>query len=311
MSNVVTPHDHFFRGMLQNKETAKEFFRFHLPANIRQEVDLESIELESDSFIESNLRAQATDLLYTAQFGERRGYLYMLVEHQSTSNKFMPFRLLKYIVAIMDRHLKQNKGGILPVVYPMVVYSGKSPYNCSKDIFDLFGSNKELAIDTLLKPYQLVDFNKIDDNKIKQYIYHGVVIKTMQHIYDHDIIPTLEREIIPMLRSLINSLGKDYIKTVVHYIIEAGEISDEKKLIEIINNGLSKDFGEEAMTFANRLRQEGMQQGMQQGMHLGEEKTKMLFVKNLLRENESIERIAKLIGLSVKEIERIKSESVS
>ncbi|MHA2040139.1 MAG: Rpn family recombination-promoting nuclease/putative transposase [Promethearchaeota archaeon] len=35
-------------------------------------------------------------MLYTAQFGQRQGYLYLLVEHQSTPDKLMPYRLLKY-----------------------------------------------------------------------------------------------------------------------------------------------------------------------------------------------------------------------
>ena len=312
MTGVVTPHDHFFRGMLQHKETAKEFFQSHLPANIRKEINLDSIKLESDTFIESNLRSQATDLLYSAQFSERLGYLYLHVEHQSTPDKFMPFRLLKYVVAIMDRHLKQNKGDILPVVYPMVVYSGKEPYNCSRDIFDLFGSNKELAIDTLFKPHQLLDFNKIDDNKIKQYIYHGVIIKTMQRIHDHDIISALEKEIIPILQPLINLLGKNYVNTVVHYVIEAGEISNEEKLIEIINHGLSKNFGEEAMTFANRLRQEGEQvgieKGMQKGMQQGKYQASVSFVKYLLSEGKNIREIEQITGLSSSEIGKIKRE---
>ena len=57
MSNITTPHDLFFRNVLQNKEVAKEFFRFHLPVNIRKEIDLNSIQLQADSLIESSLRA--------------------------------------------------------------------------------------------------------------------------------------------------------------------------------------------------------------------------------------------------------------
>lgn len=298
MSNITTPHDLFFRNVLQNKEVAKEFFRFHLPANIKKYIDLNSIQLQSDSFIESNLKEQLTDLLYTAQLGERQGYLYALVEHQSTPDKLMPFRLLRYTIAIMDRHLKQNNTDVLPVVYTLVVYTGRRPYNYSTDIFDLFGSNKDLAIDTLFKPHQLIDFNKINDNRIKQYIYHGVIVKTMQHIWDPDIIPAMEREIVPLLRSIIESLGKDYVNTILCYVIETAEISDEKKLVKIVTDGLSKEFGEEIMSFANRLRQEGRQEGI----HLGEK----IVARNLLKENESIEKIAKVTNLSVEEIKKIK-----
>ena len=295
-------HNRFWWSTLENRKVVKEFFQCHLPANIRQILNLESIKLESGNFIETNLRTQATDMLFTAQFGERQGYLYLLIEHQSTPCKIMPFRLLKYSVAIMARHLKVYGGDILPVVHPLVVYSGNKPYNYSTDIFDLFGTNKELAINTLLKPAKLINFNDIDDNKIQQYVYHGVIIKIMQCIHDADILPAMEQKIIPMLHKLVNSLGSDFVNTVIYYAMEAGEISDEKQFIEILNKGLSKKFGEEAMTFAQRLEQKGRQEGRQEGKYEGS----ISFVKYLLSEGKDAEEISKITGLSLGEVIKIK-----
>lgn len=154
-NEIHTPHDRFFRKMMQSKEIAQEFFNIHLPADIRNEIDLNSIELRSDTFIETNLRSKITDLLYSVLFKKsgKEGYIYILVEHQSTATKLMPFRMLKYMVAAMERHMAMYEEDVLPIILPIVVYTGCYPYKHSTDIFDLFGDdNKKLATEMLLKP---------------------------------------------------------------------------------------------------------------------------------------------------------------
>ncbi len=65
------------------------------------------------------------------------GYVYTLIEHQSTENLYMPFRMLRYSVAAMQRHLEQHK--TLPLVIPVLFYHGeRSPYPYSMNWLDCF-----------------------------------------------------------------------------------------------------------------------------------------------------------------------------
>lgn len=74
----------------------------------------------SESFIDDKLRLQVADILYSADFGDQSGYLYILIEHQSSQEELMPFRILKYVFAIMESHLKTTGKTRLPVVYSMM-----------------------------------------------------------------------------------------------------------------------------------------------------------------------------------------------
>lgn len=65
-----------------------------------------------------------------------------------------------------------------------------------------------------------------------------------------------------------------------------------------------REAEEKYMTLAETLRQEGMQKGMLLGKHEALE----MFARNLLKHNESIEKIALLTGLSVSEIEKLKEK---
>uniref|UniRef100_UPI003306ACE1 Rpn family recombination-promoting nuclease/putative transposase n=1 Tax=Photorhabdus viridis TaxID=3163327 RepID=UPI003306ACE1 len=52
-----TPHDAVFKQFLSHIDTARDFLEIHLPAKLRAVCDLDTLRLESGSFIEDNLRA--------------------------------------------------------------------------------------------------------------------------------------------------------------------------------------------------------------------------------------------------------------
>lgn len=56
-STTSTPHDAVFKKFLTHTDTARDFLSIHLPPLLRQICDLNSLQLESGSFIEENLRA--------------------------------------------------------------------------------------------------------------------------------------------------------------------------------------------------------------------------------------------------------------
>ena len=74
--NHLSAHDHFVRSMMSDQLVASEFFEQHLPKHIKQLVHLDTLQPQSDSFIDDDLKMQIADLLYKVQFGEREGYLY-------------------------------------------------------------------------------------------------------------------------------------------------------------------------------------------------------------------------------------------
>lgn len=72
--------------------------------------------MASSSFIEDYLKGQCSDMLYSMKTTTGHyDYIYCLIEHQSRPEKLLPFRLLRYAVAAMQRHMKQGNDQ-LPVV---------------------------------------------------------------------------------------------------------------------------------------------------------------------------------------------------
>jgi len=85
-------------------------------------------------------------------------------------------RVFRYLTLLLERHIAQKKNPLpLPLVYPIIVYTGAKPYTYATDFFNLFGTeNKELAKSLFLSPFQLVDVCRKSDEEIKKHDWFGL-----------------------------------------------------------------------------------------------------------------------------------------
>lgn len=134
----TTPHDAVFRQMLTQKEVARDFLQIHLPEAFLNICDMDTLTLESGSFIEDDLHTSYSDILYSLQTTHGPSYVYALIEHQSKPDKFMAFRLMRYAIAAMQHHLNAGHK-TLPLVVPILFYHGmESPWPYTLNWHHLF-----------------------------------------------------------------------------------------------------------------------------------------------------------------------------
>ena len=91
-----TPHDAVFKRFLRHPETATDFLTLYLPEAILQRCDFSTLRLQSASFIDEDLRAWYSDVLWSVQTTCGTGYVYVVIEHQSSPDSHMAFRLMRY-----------------------------------------------------------------------------------------------------------------------------------------------------------------------------------------------------------------------
>ena len=84
MTEATTPHDAIFKAFLSRPETARDFIEIHLPPSLVKLCNLDTLHLESSSFVEENLRQYYNDVLYSVETTKGCGYIYVLIEHQSS-----------------------------------------------------------------------------------------------------------------------------------------------------------------------------------------------------------------------------------
>lgn len=146
----------------------REIFAVVPPAPFLAICELDSLQLVSGSFVEEDLRASYSDILYSLRTRHGPGYVYALIEHQSTPDKLMAFRLLRYALAAMQRHLDAGHD-TLPLVVPILFYHGKvSPWPWARNWQQLF-ADPALAKALYSNDFPLVDLTVMPDNQIARH----------------------------------------------------------------------------------------------------------------------------------------------
>jgi len=173
-------HDAFFQKSMENPKVARAFLKAHIPETLLKHIDLTQLELQPRIHIDDVGSQYISDLVYKTKMDDQEAYLYLALEHQSYHDPWLAFRILKYTLHIMDRHLKQQRK--LPLVYPCVVYHGKSPCRLQPDIRELIDAPKELIDDYFLKPFKLVDLRQIEDQELAQHQWAGLMELEMMTI---------------------------------------------------------------------------------------------------------------------------------
>lgn len=205
-------HDEVIRGAFENPIVAQEFFETYLPPHIKTLFSFETLKMEKDNFVERSLRKSIVDILFSAKFNNEDGYLYLLLENQSTPDYYMALRLFKYMFKIAEYHKKATKSKKFPFVYPVVFYNGVQNYNAPTNLWELF-ENSELVKTTWTNDYQLINVQNISDEKLKEKAWSGILQFFLKHIHEQDLLKRWQ-EVADLLPEIIKvNIGIDYYST--------------------------------------------------------------------------------------------------
>lgn len=286
-----TPHDAFFKQFLMHPDTARDFLDIHLPAEIRGICDLDTLRLESSHSVEESLKEQYSDVLYSVKMQGTSGYIHVLIEHQSTADKKMAFRMMRYAIAAMHRLLK-DENGPLPLVVPLLFYQEKtSPYPLSMSWLDMFAL-PELARRIYSEPFPLVDITVIPDDDIMQ----------------HRRIALLER--------LVTLISAEYttesqLNSLLSYMVQRGHTDQPQVFYRELANRLPQE--ESMMTLAEWFEEQGMQKGVREGMlegkreglQEGKTEERRNIARRMLESGMTREAVAQITTLTDDELEQI------
>jgi hypothetical protein len=112
-----------------------------------------TLKSESTSLIDPKLAELRSDVLFSVVFAGRPAFVYVLMEHQSSSDRWMPLRLLGYMVRIWEAHLQEHpRSERLPAIIPLVVHHGAGGWTAARvfsDVIDLDDEARSLLAEYL------------------------------------------------------------------------------------------------------------------------------------------------------------------
>jgi predicted transposase/invertase (TIGR01784 family) len=281
MTELSNPHDHFFRELLSRQETARDFLRYYLPAEVGPLLDLSAPKLLQDSFIDQELREHSSDLLYqvTLRKGGSPTYVYVLFEHKSYPDPMVAFQLLRYMVRIWERD--RNQGTKLAPIMPVVLYHGEAWWRVAPNLQAIFQAPAELASYLPDYRYWLCDLSQYSDAEMKGEMILQVGLLTLKYILRDDLREHLV-DILSLLRQLSQQqTGLEYLETVLRYLAGGTSKINDEELWKAVEAAFPK--GEALVgTIAEKWVEQGLQRGLQQGRQEGEHRAKLKALRQIL-----------------------------
>ncbi len=278
MGDISNPYDKLFRETWSNRAFAQDFLQNYLPDTILQRIDLESLSISKDSFVDLAFKEFHSDLLYFVNFSEHAGYLYLLFEHKSYPEKYIHLQLMEYMLKIWRLHLKQHPGStVLPQIAPMVLYHGQRNWTIPLNFSGAFGKREELLTEYIpMFEYVLVDLSRYSDEDIRGTIMSRVVLLLLKHIFDADIEQRLPA-ILSLLRGLLDKTsGLQYLETLLRYIASATDKIKKEQIMKIVEKTFMAIEGRNVvMTLAEQWIQEGYEKGYEKGIQYAEKQAEI------------------------------------
>ncbi len=179
----------------------------------------------------------------------------------------MAFRLMRYAVAVMQRHLDAGHEK-LPLVIPVLFYHGLvTPYPFSMRWLDEFAA-PELATTLYHGEFPLADITVIPDDEIATHQRMATLELLQKHIRQRDLAQLLDK----LGELLLTGLAtQTQVQALMHYLVLAGNSREPIKFIRELARR-TPQHKETLMTIAEYLEQQGLERGLLQGRQEGPER---------------------------------------
>lgn len=134
-------HDRGYQSLLSCVRLSQELGDGHVEQEWKAHLELDRAEKVPKSFVLESYLEKESDILYRAPLRDGFVYLYILVDHQSTVDFLMAFRLLIYVVEVWKcvfentaERVRKQKDFRLPPVFPIVLYHGGPAWTARRSV---------------------------------------------------------------------------------------------------------------------------------------------------------------------------------
>jgi predicted transposase YdaD len=221
------PHDGFFRSIFSDPVRAAAELRAILPERVARYIDWDSLQAVHASFVDAALSQRHGDLLFSARLKEgHEAYLWLLFEHQSTVDRWMPLRVLEMAVEFLKGWRKEHpRAQRLPAILPIVLYQGATPWTAPRTLAELYDLSDQALHDLgeflLSLRFVLDDLRVTPDDALMQRPVDDlarVALVVMKHVTSEHLLDQLARLHAEITRLLATEHGRTGLSSVLWYI---------------------------------------------------------------------------------------------
>lgn len=297
-------HDRGYQLLFSNPIIFRQLLESFVDAPWVAQLDFNSCEKLNKSFISKEYEKRESNLIYKIRWRDQTAYIILLLEFQSTVQRFMAVRIWRYLAEFYTDWIETHSIGRhekLPPVFPIMLYNGDEKWTAPDNLADLIENNELLGNFALHFKYLKIVENEFSSENLLKI---GNIVSTLflaETQYDYE---QLTQELLRLFkqedRAAISLFINWFKQLSLRNRIDPRDYQQYEQLY--------RDEQEVGMliTALRKERETLYQQGKQSGLQEGAQKKVRDVAKAMLSEGFEPAIIAKITQLSLQDIEQIK-----
>ena len=303
-------HDRGYKSLFSHSRMVEELIRSFVREEFVKDIDFSKLKRTFSSFVTEEFRERESDIIWQVDIKDSKVYFYLLIEFQSTVDRFMVLRLLSYMMffyleLIKDENVRKSE--CLPAVFPVLLYSGEQTWTAPQSLDEIirvpsgmpsvfipsfryfkiaeneWNSESLLLMDNIVARLFLMETanagnaGKVIGEAID--VLHREVDKELQRSFGLWLRWTLRKRRIDVEIDIETMTGQE-----VRTMLEANLRRHEEEMLE-------------------KGREEGRQEGRQEGWQEGRQEANLIHAREMKALNVDREIIKKVTGIDIDNIE--------
>jgi predicted transposase YdaD len=336
---IHQPHDKGYKYILKVKSEFINLLKGFIKEKWVDSVSEENITMIDKSFIDTHFQSKEADIVYKYTDGTNETIFYVLLEHQSTVDNRMMFRLLVYMMEIWrdylnekkisiapvedDKFNKKDKSFQLPAIIPIVLHTGTKKWNAPVSFKEVIKNSekynghivdfKSLLIDTV----PMKDKTFLEQESVVSLVMYldkskdtkGLLRKLMAIEPILNLLDDQERRmLVKWLRDvLMEKFDREAIKKIEEIIEETNPV-EVRKMITNLERVIAREQEERYLAGIEKGIEKGVKiERIQNTKRLKDEKVKIAL--KLIKKRMSIDSIAEVTELNPDEVKKLFKDS--
>mgnify|MGYP002784331607 CR=1 FL=1 len=276
----AAPHDGLFRATFGNVEVARSHLAGLLPGRLAEGIDWSTLAVAPASFVDDALAQDHADILYTVSLEGEPALLYLVLEHQSQADPWMPLRLLHYVASVWKRWLTERPEGArwAPPVVAVVLHHSREGWRRAPELASVFSPETQALLGDLLPRFRFLldDISDADAATLSRRASHSLATLCLLALSSSRTWDRLVAAV-PYMRRAVQALPgtpehREALARLWRYLyIALAEPVDRETVRSILHAIAGPEYAEDAMSWAEQLKRDGREEGLELGRRQGRE----------------------------------------
>jgi predicted transposase YdaD len=266
-------HDESYKRLFSHPEMVRDLIQGFVREGWVNDLDFGTLERVSGSYVTDDLRNREEDVVWRVRLRGRWLYVYLLIEFQSTIDRWMALRMLVYVGLFYQDLIRRGDFGLergLPPVLPIVLYNGERRWQAAVEVSDLIEPPPAgLAAYAPQMRYLLLDEGAYADAELAPLGNLAAALFRLEHSSSPETVRAVVECLIGWLRDdgqreLRRSFTLWLNRVFLARRLPGVDIPEMAELEEVRNM-----LAEKVQEWTEQWKQQGLQEGREQGLEEG------------------------------------------